>query len=520
MLFSVLKLEEEMGDKMKFTQKFKEFVEDGEDNTQEVPEKIPLKENLNESISYLKERFDNSADFTVKLLNQKDGLRMAVLTMEGLINKENLAISVLNPLMSKEVIGETPLEKSLYIETGILTASEVVEVSDYDMLLTLLMSGFAMILLDGSNLALAVGLQGFTFRGVAEPETEVVQRGSREGFVEPMRINMTLIRRRIKNPKLKFETMQVGKISKTDICLCYINGIVSDEILSEVKKRLSNVNLDTVMASGYLVPYLENKGDMSLFSGVGTSERPDTVCGKIIEGRVAIIVDGTPSVLIVPHLFIEKFQTFEDYSDRSFFATFTRWLKYIAFFVSVLTPGLYVAVTTFNPELFPQTILNKVAVSIAETPFSLMTEVILIHFIYEVMREAGLRLPQSLGHAVSIVGGLVIGETAVNAGLIGAPTLMIVAITAISSYVIPSLYPPSAILRLIFIFVGGIVGVWGVVLLLCAMIVNICAKKSFGVPFASPIAPFSFFGMRDVIVRASWKVLTKKRYKVQDDMKK
>ena len=201
----------------------------------------------------------------------------------------------------------------------------------------------------------------------------------------------------------------------------------------------------------------------------------------------------------------------EDYSNRPYFATFTRWLKYLAFVVSMLAPGIYVAVATFNPELFPVQILTRVVTSIGDTPFSITTEVLLIHFVYEIMREAGLRLPRPLGHAVSIIGGLVIGETAVNAGLIGAPTLMVVALTAISSYVIPNLYPPIAILRLLFIVAGGFFGIWGIVLLFCVVLVNVCSKKSFNVPFMSPIAPFSMFGMRDVLIRAGWRTLAKKR---------
>ena len=262
--------------------------------------------------------------------------------------------------------------------------------------------------------------------------------------------------------------------------------------------------------------HIEEKGDLSFFSSVGFSERPDTVCGKIAEGRIAILVDGTPTALIVPYLFIEYFQTIDDYAERPYFATLTRWLKYLSFFIATLLPGLYVALAVFNPEVFPDRLISKIAYSIAGTPFPLMLETLIIHFIYEIMREAGLRLPRPLGHAVSIVGGLVIGETAVNAGLIGAPTLMVVALTAISSYVIPNLYEPTAILRLIFILVGGILGIWGVMLLFSVLIVNICSKSNFGIPFVSPIAPFDFYSMRDVITRVSWKTLSKKNKTIQN----
>ena len=188
----------------------------------------------------------------------------------------------------------------------------------------------------------------------------------------------------------------------------------------------------------------------------------------------------------------------------------------MAFFLSTLLPGLYVGISTFNPEILPGPILSKIALAVGTTPFSLMFETIIIHLIYEIMREAGLRIPRPLGHAVSIVGALVIGETAVSAGLIGAPTLMVVALTAISSYVIPNLYEPISILKFAFIIVGGLLGIWGIMILFTLVLVNLCFKNTYGIPFTAPIAPFNIFAMRDVIVRSGWSFLAKKMIKVQD----
>lgn len=480
-----------------------------------IKQPIPLVKNLKANLEYMKSKFDGSADFTVREFTA-NGVQLAMITMEGMVNKESLALNVMNPIIDAPYKAVEPENMYSYIKDNVLSASEQVEITTFEQAFTFSMSGFAVLAVNGENKMLAIGVQGFSFRSISEPQTEVVQRGSREGFTEPLRINMTLIRRRIKNPDLKFETLSIGSVSKTDIALCYLNNIVSKDILKELKQRLKHTNLDTLLASGYLVPYLETKNDFSLFSGIGISERPDTVCGKINEGRVGILVDGTPGVIIVPYLFVENFQSFDDYSNRAYYATFTRWLKYISFFIATLTPGLYVAMATYNPELFPRELLSKIASSIAHTPFTLMVEVLLIHFIYEIMREAGLRLPRPLGHAVSIIGGLVIGETAVNSGIIGAPTLMVVAITAISSYVIPDLYAPVAALRFCFIFAGGLAGVWGITLLFCVVLLNLNAKTSFGVPYMSPIAPFSIFGMRDVLIRAGWKTLSKKKNYIQN----
>lgn len=480
---------------------------------------IPIDNDLQNNVNKLREIFNGTTDFTVKNLNLqtvKGSLSVAIITMEGLVNKETLALSVTNPISDYRCSEDDKSDAFTIIQNDILTCSEQVIVNSLEEITKYIMSGFACILVDGYTQGLVIGVQGFTFRSVSEPETEVVQRGSREGFVEPLRINMTLLRRRLRNTDLRFETHTIGSISQTDICLCYLTGTVSEDILAELRKRLSKVDLDTLFASGYLVPYLDDDSDRPIFSGVGVTERPDTACAKICEGRVIVLVDGTPSALVVPHLLVENFQTLDDYTNRPFFATMTRWLKYIAFMISSLLPGLYIAVATFNPEFFPSQLLTKVATSISKTPFSVFAEVLLFTFIYEIMREAGLRLPKTLGHAVSIIGGLVIGETAVNSGLIGAPTLMIVALAAISSYVVPDLYASIAFLRFTFILVGGIWGVWGVILLLCVVMINVCSKNSFGVPFASPIAPLGLFGLRDVIVRANWKTLSRRQMQVQD----
>ena len=472
-------------------------------------------DNLDKNINYLKDKFNGSADFTVRYLTVNN-VRCAIITMEGMCNKDTLSLTVLNPLLTQTYPPIEKMELFLYIEKSVLASSEISRVYVYEKIMQFMMNGFAILFVDGCSTALSIGAQGFSFRSVSEPESEASERGSREGLVEPLRINMTLIRRRIKNPDLKFETMTLGGVSKTDICLCYLTNAVSDSILEKLRTKLQETDLDTVLASGYLVSYLEDKNDHSIFSGVGVTERPDTVSGKINEGRIAVLIDGTPSALIIPYLFVENFQTMGDYSYKPYYATLIRMLKYICFFIASLLPGLYTAFALYNPELFPEQILNKVATSIGSTPFGLITELFLVLFMYEIMREAGLRLPKTLGHAVSIVGALVIGDTAVSAGLIGAPTLLIVALTAIASYVIPTLYPQMCVLRAVFIFAGGLFGIWGIVLLFCIVAVNMCGKSVLGVPYTMPLAPFKLFGMRDVAIRADWKLLNQQRNLIRD----
>lgn len=473
---------------------------------------------LSKNISELKSITYNSADFTVRNieLTDKEKTKAAVITIEGMCDKEGIAIAIINPLINADYEKHKKENLYEYIKSSVLSASELVEIDTFNQVMTFSMSGFAVVAVDGSSKMLAIGIQGFSFRSVSSPETEVIQRGPREGFVEPLRINMTMIRRRIKNPDLVFETLEAGDVSKTQMCICYLKSAVSDDILNELRKRLKQTSLSTVMGAGYLVPFLEENNRRSLFSAIGVTERPDTVCGKITEGRIAIIIDGTPSVLTVPHLFVEKFQSVDDYSNRPFYASFTRILKYISFLVAVYLPGLYTAFAAFHPDYFPAMLLQNIITSVSKTPLPVGLEVFLILFIYEVMREAGLRIPRPLGHAVSIVGALVIGEAAVSAGIIGSPTLMVVAIAAICSYVIPELYPAITVARLLLIVAGAIFGLWGIVLLSCVYLVIMCSKTSFGVPYMTPITPFSKKNMRDVFIRSDWKNLSKFTQKVQN----
>lgn len=470
---------------------------------------------LTENIELFKREFGETSDLSIKYINIA-GVKSAVITIGGMVNKEILTSSVMFPIINSKILGNTSKEKYNYIKDNVLVACDQFQVSNFEDAFNMIMSGFALLAMDKVDCMISLGVQGFSFRAISEPSSELMQRGSREGFIEALVINMSLIRRRIKSTNLRFENMQIGQLSKTSICLCYLENKVSKEILEKVKKNLSKIDLESIMESGYILPYLEDSGDFSLFSSVGMTERPDTLCGKISEGRIAILIDGTPNALIVPYFFVEYFQHLDDYSMHAYFATFTRWLKYIAFFLSALLPGLYVAVSTFNPEILPGPILNKIALAVGTTPFSLMFETIVIHLIYEIMREAGLRIPRPLGHAVSIVGALVIGQTAVSSGLIGAPTLMVVALTAICSYVIPNLYEPISILKFAFIIVGGLLGIWGIMILFTLVLVNMCSKNCYGIPFTSPIAPFNIFAMRDVLVRSGWSFLNKKRIKVQN----
>lgn len=479
----------------------------------EAPE-IPISCSLKENLSYLKSKFGGSFDLLIREV-KIGGNDAAFIVCDGMCNNLFLSQSVIWPILNSEKISGTPEEQIEIIKTVVITDIEKIQTDNMSKVISALTSGFIVVMIDGSAKVATFGVQGYPMRSIDEPSTEVQERGAREGFVENFKMNASLVRRRLQTPDARIEMIQMGKASSTRVCICYMNDRVDKKILANVKKRLSEAEFDTVFESGYIQPYLDQKG-LSFFSGVGVTERPDVFCSKLTEGRIGIFVDGTPFALIVPYLFIEHFHSFDDYANRPYYALFIRLLKIISFFLSVFTPGLYVAVATFSQELLPKTLLFDIISSHAKTPFPILLEAVIIHIIFEVMREAGLRLPKSIGHAASIVGGLVIGEAAVSAGLIAPPMLIVVALTAITSFVVPNLYEPMAVLRLIFIFVGGIMGLYGIGAVCILILFNMCRINPYGIPFMSPFSPFETAAIRDTILRLGWKQLSKRKMKIQD----
>lgn len=474
---------------------------------------VPISGVLLDDLVYIRSQFGVSADLVIRRITVC-GHETALLTLEGMVDRHMMADAVILPLT--EMKGEyTPDQLITRIRDEVLGFVDMLQVTTMEELMNLVASGFGAVLVDGVPFAVLGGLQAFMIRSVSEPSTEVTVRGSREGFTEAIRVNISMIRRRMKTPELTFEMMEAGSVSHTAVCLCYMRDKVSPELLAHVREKIETLPLETVLESGYLQPFLDSK-PRGLFSGVNTTERPDTLCGKIMEGRIGVLVDGTPFVLVIPYLFVEHFQSMDDYALNPYYASFLRIIKYAAFFVALFLPGLYVAVGTFHPEMLPSTLLLPFLKAVQATPFPLTVEALLIHFLFEIMREAGLRFPKSVGHAVSIVGALVIGESAVRAGLIGAPMVIVVALTALCSFVLPGLYGPIAILRFAFIILGGSLGLYGVMLGACLLLVSVCAMDIQSIPLLAPISPFSIRAMRDVFVRTSWTRLWKGDFLVQN----
>lgn len=471
-----------------------------------LPPELPISSSLKQNLHNVQVMTGGSSDVIIKTGRVKCN-DIAVITCEGMASTDTLAELIYNRLsddLNEDSIAPAELMRRFF--EVYMIAAEQLEITNLGDLVLKLQSGFAIILVDGVERCIAIGIQGYKSRSIDEPSSELNVRGSREGFVEVIRTNMALIRRRIKSPTLVFEMSQLGERSQTDICICYFSDKVSPQLLANVKKRIGKIKLNTILESGYVQPFLEGDGGW-FFSECGTCERPDTFAAKLYEGRVGILVDGTPFALVVPHLFIESFQTLDDYTQKPFYALFIRIVRLTAYFITLLLPGAYVAIASYNPEMLPSALILNLASAEQTAPYSLMVECLVIHFMYEILREAGIRLPRPIGHAIGVVGGIVIGDITVNAGLVGAPMVLIVALSGLCSFVVPTMYEKIVVLRFLYILAGGFFGLYGIVLTVGAVVIKMCSLSTYGVPYMAPISPFTPKSSRDMFVRAGWKRL-------------
>ncbi|MBR1382357.1 MAG: spore germination protein, partial [Ruminococcus sp.] len=332
---------------------------------------------------------------------------------------------------------------------SLLTAPDKKAITSLDEIILLIFSGFTVIIIDGCERAIAFGTQGFQTRSVSLPVNDQTIHGSQEAFSESIRICVSQIRRRLKTPKLRFEMLNIGKLSRTDVCIAYIDGRANGKAIADIRKRLTGIKLDTMLSGEYLLPFIEKGYGSTLFSPTRLTERPDTACAALNEGRIVILTDGSPFCIIIPTLFAESFTTPDDLASKPLYVTFIRWLKFISFFLAAIFPGLYAA-AVFTPEVFAFKLLLNLYSAEESSQLPLGLEVLIITLLLEILKEAGIRLPKAVGSAVSIVGGLIIGDAAVKCGLISAPLLILVGLTATASFVIPEISEQVSVIRMIF----------------------------------------------------------------------
>lgn len=453
---------------------------------------------LQDNLAELKRIFKDCSDLVIHQVATRAGPAACVLYVDGLVNKDLVDRDIVRPLVQ----GAPGLDLA-QVAAGLTTMSEARVVRTFGDAVERIMGADAVLLLDGSAQAVGYGVRGWESRSVEEPVSEAGIRGPREGFVETLRFNTALLRRKIRSPNLKMSALKIGSVTQTDVVVSYIEGIADPGVVREVFTRLARIEIDAVLEGGYLEEFIEDS-PFSPFPQVQNTERPDTAAAQLLEGRVAIMVDGTPFVLIVPTVFAQFLQASEDYYERYLIGSFIRILRFVVLIVALLLPSMYVAVITFHQEMLPTSLLDSVAAAREGIPFPALFEALLMEGTFEVLREAGIRLPRPVGQAVSIVGALVIGEAAVRASLASAPMVIIVSITGISSFAIPRYNAAIAMrmLRFPLMLLAGTLGMFGIVWGVTAILLHLSSLRSFGVPYLSPLAPLSGSGLKDTVVRA------------------
>src|SRR5699024_3765124 len=325
-------------------------------------------------------------------------------------------------------------------------------------------------------------------------------------FIESMSVNLTLIRRKISHPSLRFETLKIGKYSQTGITIAYVKDIAKPELVNQIKERLQQIKIDMLESSGEIEQLIEDH-TYSIFPTVGNTERPDKAASMLMEGRVCILIDGQPVSLFVPYLFVESIKNIEDYSSRPYYASLVRLLRFLAFIISITFPALYISAVNFNKSLIPSDMVVPITVARETVPFPLALEVIIMILMFEVIREAGIRLPEQVGTAISIVGPLILGEVAVASAIVGAPTVIIVSISYIAAFVTTPIADVTALLRIALFVAASIFGSYGLVVALLATFTHMVSLTSFGVPYMAPFSPLHFRDWKDAFVRFPTKLL-------------
>lgn len=451
--------------------------------------------------------FGNSPDLVTRDLwtGARGRISALVIHIDGLVDKRLLAEAVVERITGLQLEWTDPAQAYEDLKTRLLASSGVEEVDTLGEFIGGIARGDAGVLVDGVAKGLVCALRGWEQRSVEEPTTESTVRGSKEGFVEALRTNTSLLRRRIMSPQLWIEEVTIGRITRTRVAIAYIAGVVNEDIVEEVRNRLKRIDVDAIHESGNIEEFIED-APLSPFPTIARTERPDRVAGALTDGRVAILTDGTPFVLIVPATFTMFLTSSEDYYERYFAGSAIRLLRIAAFFISLTLPALYVAVTTFHQEMLPTPLVLGIAAQREGIPFPAVVEALLMEFVFETLREAGIRLPRVVGQAVSIIGALVVGDAAIRAGLASPAMVMVVAFTGIASFATPvfSLAVAARLLRFVMTVLGGALGLFGVAMGMFALLTHLTCLRSFGVPYLEPLAPLVLSDLKDALVRVPW----------------
>jgi len=463
--------------------------------------------NLAQDIKAFKDIFKNDATLRVKQISARKCVRFdaALLYIDGMVDSNQLNEAVIEPLMEMEV-KSCYSDLAEYVEKQLLFARDVKTQNDISKILEGILYGEALLLIDHSKTALMLDVKGWRTRGIKEPENERIIQGPREGFEEAALLNLAMLRRKLQTPDLCIELTRVGRRTNTAVFICYLGELVNRKTLRKIKESLSRINIDGILDTNYIIEEI-SPHPLSLFKTAGTTERPDVVAARLLEGRIAVIVDGTPMVMTLPYLFSENFQSDEDYYQSFWLGSLGRIMRYFCFLLSIITPALFVAITTLHPEFLPTSFVITALEQRAAVPFSIVSETLGMILIFEILKETGVRMPQNIGPALSIVGGLVVGQAAVEAKIISAPTLIIVALSGIAGLMLPRLRAAVFFLRFGFVILSAFFGLYGLFSGTILLLMYTISLKSYDTAYTLELNKISLQSLKDSIWRAPWKIM-------------
>jgi spore germination protein KA len=435
--------------------------------------------------------------------------------VDGLVNSEIMNRNIILPLMLSSSIKRDGDLLDTLLE-HVLEINETEKTNSIQKIIQAITYGDTILLVKGAEQALILNTKSFMLRGVSEPTSEKVLYGPREGFTESILFNLSMIWRRLRTNELKMEYHVVGERSHTTVCVCYLDSIVKKQVLEELCRRIDAIHIDGIMDSNYIAEFIKDR-PYSPFHTTGITERPDIVSAKLLEGRIAVFVDGTPIVLTVPYLFIENFQSNEDYYMNFYYTSFMRMLRILSFLLTISVPALYVSVVAFQHETLPTTLLISLTAQRSSVPLSAAVELFIMMILFEIIKETGIRMSSNVGHALSIVGALVIGQAAVEAKLIGAAVVIVIALTAITSLMTPRLEAATIYMRFLLLIVSSAIGLFGYFTVVAIVIIHIYNLHSFGIPMMPSTEYPEYQNFKDLLFRAPWWTMKERPYRLTYD---
>lgn len=467
----------------------------------------PLYKNFDRNTAYLKSLFKECDDIYFRRIKiAKTNRRALIVFVDGMANQDSISNNVIRMLANTVTEDQAAKITETVVEEQLTTISNIKAVKDFDAAVEGVLSGEALLLVEGVNSCFVLETRQWEGRPVAEPVNEQAIRGPREGFNETLRTNTSLVRRRIKNNDLKITHFKIGRESKTDVAVLYLANTADEKVVQEVKKRIGQIDIDAIVETSYIEELIEER-TISIFPQMLNTERPDRVVGHLLEGKVVVMVDGSPFGLIMPVTLAQFFHSPDDYYNNYIFATFNRAIRLIAFFVATSLPSIYVILTGYRYEMIPRDLTTYLAEARAVLPFSPFAEALIMELTVEFLREATLRLPGPLGQTVGIVGALVIGDAAIQANLVGPLLVIFVSLTMLGSFIIPnySMATTLRVFRFVVLIATGAFGGFGFVLVWMLILTHLCNLESFGVPYLQPFAPFKSSEQGDNVYRMPWR---------------